>query len=59
MEAIDVAVEYLKSMSVEVLGEITSSKNASEGQRGVYFLAFWGMQFELVSYPKGKAWEKW
>lgn len=59
VEDIDVAVEYLKSMSVQVLGEITASKNASEGQRWVYFLAPWGMQFELVSYPNGKAWEKW
>ncbi len=59
VEDIDVAVEYLTSMSVQVLGEITASKNASGGQRWVYFLAPWGMQFELVSYPSGKAWEKW
>ena len=58
VEEIDVAVEYLKSMKVQVLGEVTASKNASEGQRWVYFLAPWGMQFELVSYPNGKAWEK-
>jgi hypothetical protein len=24
----------------------------------MYFLAPWGMQLELVSYPKGKAYEK-
>jgi glyoxylase I family protein len=39
-----------------VLGEPTASKNASEGQRWVYFLSPWGMQFELVSYPGGKRW---
>ena len=27
----------------------------SLGQRWVYFLSPWGMQFELVSYPHGKA----
>ncbi len=24
----------------------------------MYFLAPWGMQLEIVSYPKGKAYEK-
>jgi glyoxylase I family protein len=27
------------------------------GQRWIYFLAPWGMQFELVSYPNGKDYE--
>ncbi|HTR91523.1 MAG TPA: hypothetical protein VMI73_07260 [Trebonia sp.] len=30
----------------------------SAGQRWRYFLAPWGMQFELVSYPGGKAYER-
>ena len=30
----------------------------SEGQRWVYFLSPWGMQFELVSYPDGKAFDR-
>ena len=29
-----------------------------EGQRWVYFLSPWGMQFELVSYPGGKAFDR-
>ncbi|MBL4826861.1 MAG: hypothetical protein JKY66_03975 [Spongiibacteraceae bacterium] len=29
----------------------------SGGQTWVYFLAPWGMQLELVSYPKGKQYE--
>jgi hypothetical protein len=33
----------------------TASRNASAGQRWLYFLSPWGMQFELVSFPKGKA----
>jgi glyoxylase I family protein len=35
-----------------------ASRNASAGQRWLYFIAPWGMQFELVSYPGGKAYEK-
>ena len=30
----------------------------SAGETWMYFLAPWGMQLELVSYPKGKAYEK-
>jgi len=48
-------VAYLREQGVQVLGEPTASKGAHEGQRWVYFLAPWGMQFELVSYPDGKA----
>jgi glyoxylase I family protein len=59
VEDIDVAVQYLRESNIQVLGEISASKNASEGQRWVYFLSPWGMQFELVSYPNGKAWDKW
>lgn len=54
---LDTAVAYLRDHGVEVLGEPTSSKSASEGQRWVYFLSPWGMQFELVSYPNGKAFD--
>jgi hypothetical protein len=43
---------------VRILGEPTFSRNASEGQRWVYFLSPWGMQLELVSFPNGKAYEK-
>jgi len=39
------------------MGEPVASRNASEGQRWVYFRAPWGMQFELVSFPQGKAYE--
>jgi catechol 2,3-dioxygenase-like lactoylglutathione lyase family enzyme len=56
VDDLDLAVEHLKNNGVEVLGDPTSSKGPSEGQRWVYFLSPWGMQFELVSYPHGKAW---
>lgn len=54
----DLALEYLKENGVRILGEPTLSRNASEGQKWVYFLTPWGMQLELVSFPNGKAYEK-
>ncbi|WP_448004313.1 VOC family protein [Agromyces bauzanensis] len=57
VEDLDTAVAYLRSQGVRVLGEPTASRNASEGQRWVYFLSPWGMQLELVSFPNGKAYE--
>src|SRR5690606_16243332 len=55
VDDLDEAVEYLRSRGIRILGEPTTSRNASEGQRWVYFLSPWGMQFELVSFPNGKA----
>jgi glyoxylase I family protein len=55
VDDLDAAVEHLHAHGVRVLGEPTVSKGAHEGQRWIYFLAPWGMQFELVSYPHGKA----
>ncbi len=42
---------------VEVMGEPVASAGASAGQRWLYFRSPWGMQFELVSFPGGKAYE--
>jgi glyoxylase I family protein len=58
VDDLDAAVTYLRSRRVRVLGEPTASSGPSEGQRWVYFLAPWGMQFELVSYPGGKAFDR-
>jgi catechol 2,3-dioxygenase-like lactoylglutathione lyase family enzyme len=58
VEDLDEAVAYLRRRGVTVLGDPTVSKGPSEGQRWVYFLAPWGMQFELVSYPGGKAFDR-
>jgi glyoxylase I family protein len=55
VDDLDAAVAHLREHGVRVLGEPTVSSGAHEGQRWVYFLAPWGMQFELVSYPNGKA----
>jgi glyoxylase I family protein len=53
----DAALAYLKKNNVTIMGEPTLSKSHSEGQRWVYFTSPWGMQFELVSFPNGKAYE--
>ncbi len=57
VDDIDIAIAHLEACGIRVLGEPTASRNASAGQRWVYFLSPWGMQFELVSYPQGKAYE--
>src|SRR3984957_11148019 len=57
VDDMDAAVEYLRARGVRLLAGPVASKNASAGQRWQYFLAPWGMQFELVSYPGGKAYE--
>jgi catechol 2,3-dioxygenase-like lactoylglutathione lyase family enzyme len=58
VDDIDAAVAYLRDHDVEVMGEPTvRTSGPSGGQSWVYFRAPWGLQFELVSYPGGKAYE--
>ncbi|TDN92170.1 VOC family protein [Microbacterium sp. BK668] len=57
VDDMDAAVAFLRSQGVEVMGEPVSSAGASAGQRWLYFRSPWGMQFELVSFPGGKAYE--
>ncbi|MCW6509253.1 VOC family protein [Lichenifustis flavocetrariae] len=53
------AVEYLKRYHVEVLGEPTTMlEGPSAGLTWVYFRAPWGLQLELVSAPRGLAYER-
>ncbi|MFJ9175404.1 VOC family protein [Streptomyces sp. NPDC102360] len=58
VDDLDAAVEQLGRHGVDVFEGPTASKGPSEGQRWIYFTSPWGMQFELVSYPGGKAWDK-
>ena len=58
VDDLDAAVEHLRERGVTVLAGPTASKGPAEGNRWVYFLAPWGMQFELVSYPGGKAFDR-
>ena len=56
VDDLDTAVAYLRSRpEVTVMGDPVVSSGHHHGQRWIYFLAPWGMQFELVSYPGGKA----
>lgn len=57
VDDMDAAVAYLHAQGVEVMGEPVVSAGASAGQRWLYFRSPWGMQFELVSFPGGKAYE--
>lgn len=52
------AIEYLRSHGVTVFSGPTKSQGPAAGQEWIYFTSPWGMQFELVSYPTGKAYEK-
>jgi glyoxylase I family protein len=58
VDDLDAAVEYLRCQGVTVLAGPTASKGPGEGNRWIYFLAPWGMQFELVSYPGGMAFDR-
>lgn len=52
------AVAYLQDQNVQVLGAPTTmTEGPSAGETWVYFMAPWGLQLELVSYPGGKAYE--
>lgn len=57
VDDMDAAIAHLQAHAVEIMGDPVASKGAALGQHWVYFRAPWGMQFELVSYPGGKAYE--
>ena len=55
----EVALAHLRAHGVRILGEPTvRTVGPSAGQTWVYFLAPWGMQLELVSFPDGKGYEQ-
>ncbi|WP_076606235.1 VOC family protein [Cystobacter fuscus] len=52
-------VAYLKSKGITVIGEpMTMTSGDTAGETWVHFLTPWGLEMELVGYPKGKAYEK-
>lgn len=53
------AAEYLRAKNVKTMqGPIPVNEGPAAGQSILYFLTPWGMQMELISYPKGMAYEK-
>jgi catechol 2,3-dioxygenase-like lactoylglutathione lyase family enzyme len=53
------SVAYLKSKGVHLIGNPIEHKTGpNAGLTGVYFETPWGLQIELVTYPKGMAYEK-
>ena len=53
------AAEDLRSKNVKTMqGPIPVKEGPAAGQSILYFLTPWGMQMELISYPKGMAYEK-
>lgn len=55
----EAALAHLRAHGVEIMGEpVVRHAGPSAGQTWVYFRAPWGLQFELVSYPSGKAYER-
>ena len=59
VEDMGAAVAYLKGKGVKLLGDPTPFQQGPIGGETInYFLAPWGMQMELVSYPKGMNYEQ-
>ncbi len=55
----DVALSYIESEGLTILGEpVIRTEGPVAGQTWIYFLSPWGMQFELISFPNGKGYEK-
>lgn len=58
-EQFDAAISYLRAHNITLLGEPTIRETGpNAGVRWIYFLAPWGMQWELIEYPNGKAYQK-
>jgi catechol 2,3-dioxygenase-like lactoylglutathione lyase family enzyme len=59
VDDMDKAVSHLKANNVKMLGEPSVFKEGpAAGLTWMYFLAPWGMQLEVVSHPKGMAYQK-
>jgi len=55
----DAALAHLRQAGLRILGEpVVRHVGPSAGQTWIYFLTPWGLQMELVSFPKGKGYEK-
>ncbi|OJX62254.1 MAG: hypothetical protein BGO95_03255 [Micrococcales bacterium 73-13] len=57
VNSLEDAIDYLRSHGVRVLNGPKNARGLATGMRWVYFMAPWGMQFELVSYPDGRVYD--
>ena len=58
VDDIDMAVKYLQTKNITIQGDVNFiAQGPAGGSSWVYFLAPWGLQLELVSFQKGKAYE--
>jgi catechol 2,3-dioxygenase-like lactoylglutathione lyase family enzyme len=59
VDDIAAAIEHLKGAGVKTfMGPLPVNEGPAAGQSILYFLAPWGTQMELISYPQGMAYEK-
>ena len=59
VDDLDAAIAHLRAHGIRVLGEPVHRRDGpNAGRSWIYFLAPWGMQFELVSYPRGMGYEQ-
>jgi catechol 2,3-dioxygenase-like lactoylglutathione lyase family enzyme len=53
------AAAYLQAKGIRTLaGPLPVTEGPAAGQTILYFLSPWGLQLELITYPKGMAYEK-
>ncbi|MGO4725527.1 MULTISPECIES: VOC family protein [unclassified Inquilinus] len=59
VDDIAAAAAYLRAKDVRLMmGPVPMKEGPEAGQTILYFLAPWGLQLELISYPDGMAYEK-
>ncbi len=59
VDDIEQATAYLKAKGIRTLaGPLSVTEGPAAGQTILYFLAPWGLQLELISYPHGMAYEQ-
>jgi catechol 2,3-dioxygenase-like lactoylglutathione lyase family enzyme len=58
VDDVPAAIEHLKKNNIQVFaGPNSPQVGGNKGMTWVYFASPWGMHFELLSYPKGRAYE--
>jgi catechol 2,3-dioxygenase-like lactoylglutathione lyase family enzyme len=58
VDDIKAAKAYLDGKGVKTFFNLSVNEGPAAGQSIAYFLAPWGLQMEIISYPQGMAYEK-